>query len=127
MVRHVEKGLGSHRWRWDMRVSAGIAEALLALDRGDQALAWIERAASTARSTGSRRHGMRTRRATRGYAQARKPGLSKTTPAWELRYVIQTSTSKSSGCGSMRRTTKRINERGPAAYGEFADSADTWR
>jgi class 3 adenylate cyclase/tetratricopeptide (TPR) repeat protein len=56
MVGHVEKGLGSHRWRWDMRVAAGIAEALLALGRGDEALAWIERAASTARSTGSAKY-----------------------------------------------------------------------
>jgi class 3 adenylate cyclase/tetratricopeptide (TPR) repeat protein len=55
-VERVEKGLGSHRWRWDMRVSVGIAEALLALGRGDQALAWIERAASTARSTGSAKY-----------------------------------------------------------------------
>jgi class 3 adenylate cyclase/tetratricopeptide (TPR) repeat protein len=56
MVEQVEKGLGSHRWRWDMRVSVGIAEALLALDRGDEALAWIERAAATARSTGSAKY-----------------------------------------------------------------------
>jgi tetratricopeptide (TPR) repeat protein len=52
----VEKGLGSHRWRWDMRVSVGIAEALLAVGRGDEALAWIERAASTARTTGSAKY-----------------------------------------------------------------------
>ena len=56
MVGQVEKGLGSHRWRWDMRVSVAIAEALLALGRGDQALAWIERAVSTARSTGSAKY-----------------------------------------------------------------------
>jgi tetratricopeptide (TPR) repeat protein len=56
MVEQVEKGLGSHRWRWDMRVAVGIAEALLALGRGDEALAWIERAASTARSTGSAKY-----------------------------------------------------------------------
>ena len=56
MVGHVEKGLGSHRWRWDMRLSVGIAEALLALGRHDDAVAWIERAASTARSTGSAKY-----------------------------------------------------------------------
>jgi tetratricopeptide (TPR) repeat protein len=56
IVGAVEKGHGSHRWRWDMRVSAGIAEALLALARGDEALPWIERAASTARSTGSAKY-----------------------------------------------------------------------
>jgi tetratricopeptide (TPR) repeat protein len=56
MVGQVEKGAGSHRWRWDMRVSLGIAEALLALDRDDEALAWIERAASTARSTESAKY-----------------------------------------------------------------------
>jgi tetratricopeptide (TPR) repeat protein len=56
MVERVEKGLGSHRWRWDMRVSVGIAEALLAVGRGDEALAWIERAASTARTTGSAKY-----------------------------------------------------------------------
>ena len=56
MVGEVEKGRGSHRWRWDMRVSVLIAEALLALGRGDEALAWIERAASTARSTGSAKY-----------------------------------------------------------------------
>jgi class 3 adenylate cyclase/tetratricopeptide (TPR) repeat protein len=56
MVEQVEKGLGSHRWRWDMRVSATIAEALLGLGRGDEALAWIERAASMARSTGSAKY-----------------------------------------------------------------------
>jgi class 3 adenylate cyclase/tetratricopeptide (TPR) repeat protein len=56
MVGQVEKGLGSHRWRWNMRMSVGIAEALLALGRGDEALAWIERAASTARSTGSAKY-----------------------------------------------------------------------
>jgi tetratricopeptide (TPR) repeat protein len=56
MVGRVEKGLGSHRWRWDIRVSVGIAEALLALGRGDEALAWIDRALSTARSTGSAKY-----------------------------------------------------------------------
>jgi class 3 adenylate cyclase/tetratricopeptide (TPR) repeat protein len=56
MVEKVEKGLGSHRWRWDMRMSLSIAEALIALGRGDEALAWIERAASTARSTGSAKY-----------------------------------------------------------------------
>jgi tetratricopeptide (TPR) repeat protein len=56
MVERVEKGLGSHRWRWDMRVSVGIAEALLAVGRGDEVLAWIERAASTARTTGSAKY-----------------------------------------------------------------------
>jgi hypothetical protein len=56
MVGQVEKGLGSHRWRWDMRVSVSIAEALLALGRGDEALAWVERAASMARSTGSAKY-----------------------------------------------------------------------
>jgi tetratricopeptide (TPR) repeat protein len=56
IVEAVEKGRGSHRWRWDMRVSVGIAEALLALGRGDEALTWIERAASTARSTGSAKY-----------------------------------------------------------------------
>ena len=56
LVDAVEKGRGSHRWRWDMRVSVTIAEALLALGRGDEALAWIERAASTARSTGSAKY-----------------------------------------------------------------------
>jgi class 3 adenylate cyclase/tetratricopeptide (TPR) repeat protein len=56
MVEKVEKGLGSHRWRWNMRVSVGIAEALLAVGRGDEALAWIERAASTARSSGSAKY-----------------------------------------------------------------------
>jgi tetratricopeptide (TPR) repeat protein len=39
-----------------MRVSVSIAEALLALGRGDAALAWIERAASVARSTGSAKY-----------------------------------------------------------------------
>ena len=56
MVGQVEKGLGSHRWRWDMRVSVCIAEALLALGRGDEALAWVERAATMARSTGSAKY-----------------------------------------------------------------------
>jgi tetratricopeptide (TPR) repeat protein len=56
MVEKVEKGLGSHRWRWDMRVSVSLAEALLALARGDEALAWIERAAATARTTGSAKY-----------------------------------------------------------------------
>ena len=56
MIGRVEKGLGSHRWRWDMRVSVGVAEALLALDRGDEALAWIDRAMATARSTGSAKY-----------------------------------------------------------------------
>jgi class 3 adenylate cyclase/tetratricopeptide (TPR) repeat protein len=56
MVEQVEKGLGSHRWRWDMRVSVGIAEALVALARGDEALTWIERAAAMARSTGSAKY-----------------------------------------------------------------------
>jgi hypothetical protein len=56
LVGQVEKGLGAHRWRWDMRVSVGIAEALLAVGRGDEALAWIERAASTARSSGSAKY-----------------------------------------------------------------------
>ena len=56
MVEQVEKGLGSHRWRWDMRMSVGLAEALIALGRGDEALAWVERAAATARSTGSAKY-----------------------------------------------------------------------
>jgi class 3 adenylate cyclase/tetratricopeptide (TPR) repeat protein len=56
LVDRVEKGLGSHRWRWDMRVSLGIAEALVALGRGDESVAWIERAARTARSTGSAKY-----------------------------------------------------------------------
>jgi class 3 adenylate cyclase/tetratricopeptide (TPR) repeat protein len=56
MVGRVEKGLGSHRWRWDMRVSLGIAESLLALGRPGDALAWIDRAAATARSTGSAKY-----------------------------------------------------------------------
>ena len=56
MVEQVEKGLGSHRWRWDMRVSVGIAEALVGSGRVDEAIAWIERAASNARSTGSAKY-----------------------------------------------------------------------
>jgi class 3 adenylate cyclase/tetratricopeptide (TPR) repeat protein len=56
MVGRVEKGLGSHRWRWDMRVSVGIAEALVGSGRVDEAIAWIERAASNARSTGSAKY-----------------------------------------------------------------------
>ena len=56
IVGDVEKGAGAHRWRWDMRMSLVIAEALLALDRGDEALAWIERAAPTALSTGSAKY-----------------------------------------------------------------------
>jgi tetratricopeptide (TPR) repeat protein len=56
MVGQVEKGLGSHRWRWDMRVSVCIVEALLVLGRGDEALAWVERAAAMARSTGSAKY-----------------------------------------------------------------------
>jgi tetratricopeptide (TPR) repeat protein len=56
VIDRVEKGVGSHRWRWDMRVSVLIAEALLALRRGDEAVAWIDRAASTARSTGSAKY-----------------------------------------------------------------------
>ena len=55
-VERVEKGLGSHRWRWDMRVSVGIAEALIALGRVEEARPWIERAAATARSTGSAKY-----------------------------------------------------------------------
>jgi len=39
-----------------MRVSVGVAEALLALSRGDEALAWIDRAVSTARPTGSAKY-----------------------------------------------------------------------
>lgn len=39
-----------------MRVSVVIAEALLGLGRGDEALAWIERAAATARSSGSAKY-----------------------------------------------------------------------
>jgi class 3 adenylate cyclase/tetratricopeptide (TPR) repeat protein len=56
IVGDVEKGAGAHRWRWDMRMSLAIAEALLAQDRGDEALAWIERAAPTALSTGSAKY-----------------------------------------------------------------------
>ena len=56
MVEQVEKGVGAHRWRWDMRVSLAVAEALLAVGRGEEAPAWIERAASTARSTGSAKY-----------------------------------------------------------------------
>jgi tetratricopeptide (TPR) repeat protein len=56
LVEQVEKGLGSHRWRWDMRMSVVIAEALLAVGRGDEAVAWIERAASTARTIGSAKY-----------------------------------------------------------------------
>jgi class 3 adenylate cyclase/tetratricopeptide (TPR) repeat protein len=52
----VEKGLGAHRWRWDMRMSAVIAEALVALGRSAEARTWIERAASTARSSGSAKY-----------------------------------------------------------------------
>ncbi len=55
-VGRVEKGFGAHRWRWDMHVSAAIAEALLALGRIDEALPWIDRASSTARSTGSAKY-----------------------------------------------------------------------
>jgi class 3 adenylate cyclase/tetratricopeptide (TPR) repeat protein len=56
MVAEVEKGLGAHRWRWDMRLSVVVAEALVALGRGEDALAWIERGASTARSSGSAKY-----------------------------------------------------------------------
>ena len=56
LIENVKKGLGSHRWRWDMRVAVGIAEALLGLGRNDDALAWIERAVETARSTGSAKY-----------------------------------------------------------------------
>jgi tetratricopeptide (TPR) repeat protein len=56
MVGQVEKGLGSHRWRWDMRMSVVIAEALLGLGRSGDALVWIERAAATARSSGSAKY-----------------------------------------------------------------------
>ncbi|MGH7354952.1 MAG: ATP-binding protein, partial [Candidatus Rokuibacteriota bacterium] len=55
-VGRAEKGFGAHRWRWDMRVSVPIAEALLTLDRVDDALPWIDRAAATARSTGSAKY-----------------------------------------------------------------------
>ncbi len=56
MVARVENGLGSHRWRWDIRVSVGIAEALLALGRGAEAVKWIERALSTAGPTRSAKY-----------------------------------------------------------------------
>ena len=56
MIGDVEKGLGAHRWRWDMRLSVGVAEAMVAMGRGDEALTWVERAASTARSTGSAKY-----------------------------------------------------------------------
>jgi tetratricopeptide (TPR) repeat protein len=56
LIGRVEKGLGTHRWRWDIRVSVGIAEALLALGRGDEALAWIDRALSNARPTESAKY-----------------------------------------------------------------------
>jgi class 3 adenylate cyclase/tetratricopeptide (TPR) repeat protein len=56
IVGDVEHGAGAHRWRWDMRMSLVIAEALLALGRGNEALAWIERALATARSTGSTKY-----------------------------------------------------------------------
>jgi class 3 adenylate cyclase/tetratricopeptide (TPR) repeat protein len=56
IIGRVEKGLGSHRWRWDIRVSVGIAESLLTLGRGDEALKWIERAMSTARPTRSAKY-----------------------------------------------------------------------
>jgi len=56
MIGRVEKGLGSHRWRWDMRVSVGVAQALLALGRGDEAFAWVDRATATARSTRSAKY-----------------------------------------------------------------------
>jgi tetratricopeptide (TPR) repeat protein len=39
-----------------MRMSVGIAEAMVAMSRGDEALTWVERAASTARSTGSAKY-----------------------------------------------------------------------
>jgi class 3 adenylate cyclase/tetratricopeptide (TPR) repeat protein len=56
IIGRVEKGLGSHRWRWDIRVSVGIAESLLTLGRGDEALKWIERAMSTAVPTRSAKY-----------------------------------------------------------------------
>jgi tetratricopeptide (TPR) repeat protein len=55
-IGRVEKGLGNHRWRWDIRVSVGIAEALVALGRGDEAPEWIDRAVATARSTRSAKY-----------------------------------------------------------------------
>ncbi|HTO11320.1 MAG TPA: tetratricopeptide repeat protein, partial [Candidatus Binatia bacterium] len=55
-VGRAEKGHGAHRWRWDMRLSVPIAEALLTLGRSAEALRWIERGAATARSTGSAKY-----------------------------------------------------------------------
>ena len=77
MVDQVERGLGAHRWRWDMRVSLGVAEALLAVGRGEEALAWIERAASTARSSGSAKY---LGSATCSEATSRSSGGARTTP-----------------------------------------------
>jgi tetratricopeptide (TPR) repeat protein len=56
MIERVENGMGSHRWRWGIRIAVGIAEALVALGRSDEAITWIERGATVARSTGSAKY-----------------------------------------------------------------------
>jgi tetratricopeptide (TPR) repeat protein len=51
-----EKGFGSHRWRWTMRLCACIADTLLALEIPDQVLSQVERGFIEARATGSMKY-----------------------------------------------------------------------
>jgi tetratricopeptide (TPR) repeat protein len=51
-----EKGFGSHRWRWTMRLCACIADTLLALGAPDRALTQVERGFIEARATGSMKY-----------------------------------------------------------------------
>jgi tetratricopeptide (TPR) repeat protein len=122
IVDAVEKGRGSHRWRWDMRVSAGIAEALLALHRGDEALAWIERAASTALSTRSAKylgkcHALRGELAILG--QRWDDAVTELEPALALAYSIEYPT--------LTWQAAHLLARAQAAAGQLEKAAGTAR
>jgi class 3 adenylate cyclase/tetratricopeptide (TPR) repeat protein len=54
--RRAESGFGAHRWRWEMHISAYLAETLIALGRSGDALAQIERAFAAARATASAKY-----------------------------------------------------------------------
>jgi class 3 adenylate cyclase/tetratricopeptide (TPR) repeat protein len=54
--RRAEAGFGAHRWRWDLRVAAHLAETLMALGRSGDALPQIERMLAAAQTNGSTKY-----------------------------------------------------------------------
>jgi tetratricopeptide (TPR) repeat protein len=56
ILGRIDSAFGAHRWRWAIRVTVPIGEALVALGEPGRALEHVERGLARARATGSRKY-----------------------------------------------------------------------